>query len=161
MKRKLLNLILIAIATNTLAEESVPVQHAQKYEFNTCQSLVKGLSTHTINGNPHGALSTWNKNGADPRLFQSIIPIKYTDGNSVAVINAVNTKSGNCDGSYVTIFYNPKSCSAARETTFKTWKYVGELSGLPILENESGAVSKILMPAGAGCISINTEVAYD
>ncbi|AGH81010.1 hypothetical protein PCNPT3_05340 [Psychromonas sp. CNPT3] len=69
-------------------------------------------------------------------------------------------KTGQCDGSYTTVFYIDKSCSVARETTFKKWKYSGELAGLLILKNPTGALNKVLLPGGNGCVAITTEVAY-
>jgi len=139
--------------------ETVPTSQAKKNGFSTCSETVEGLSSFVLSGN-HSSLATWNKNDADERLFNSIASVKYSDGHSAAVINVANTKSGKCDGSYTTVFYIDKSCSAARETAFKEWKYSGELAGLVVLENQSGLVSKMLMPGGSGCVAITTEVAY-
>lgn len=139
---------------------TVPTQQAKANGFTTCQNTVEGLSEFVVRKNSHASLATWNKNGADNRLFNALISVKYPDGHSAAVANVAHGKTGQCDGSYTTVFYIDKSCSAARETTFKDWKYSGELAGLVVLENQTGAVNKMLLPGGSGCVAITTEVAY-
>lgn len=144
----------------TANAETVPAQQAKANGFTTCQNMVEDVSKFVVSENNHGSLSTWNKNGTDNRLFNALISVKYTDGHSAAVANIAHGKAGHCDGSYTTVFYIDKSCSAARETTFKDWKYSGELAGLVVLENQTGAVNKMLLPGGNGCVAITTEVAY-
>ncbi len=156
--------LLVVVLTVTCAPanaESVPGNLATKNGFKTCQKTVDGIGTFlTKNGNDHGALATWNKNNADNRLFNSLVAIKYKDGYSAAVIDVANTKANKCDGSYTTVFYSDQSCSAARETSFKEWKYSTEMAGLVILENKDGSLSKLLLPAGTGCVTVTTEVIY-
>lgn len=162
MEKKMRKLYLIVAMFLSFAAtaETVPAEQAKAKGFTTCQNMVEGLSKFVVGGNNHGSLSTWNKNGADNRLFNAQISVKYTDGHSVAVANVAHGKTGKCDGSYTTIFYNDKSCNAARETTFKDWKYSGELAGLVVLKNQAGSVNKMLLPGGNGCVVITTEVAY-
>lgn len=149
--------IFLSVSTNA---ETVPTQHAIANGFTTCKNMVEGISNFVINENTHSSLSTWNTKSADNRLFHSLISVKYTDGNSVAVTNVAHGKTGKCDGSYTTVFYMDQLCSVARETSFKDWKYKGESAGLVVLENQTGAVNKMLLPGGNGCVAITTEVAY-
>lgn len=149
--------IFLSVTANA---ETLPGQQAKANGFTTCQGMVENLSKFVVKENNHGSLSTWSKNSSDNRLFNALISVKYTDGHSVAVENVAHGKTGQCDGSYTTVFYIDKSCSAARETTFKDWKYSGELAGLVVLENQTGGVNKILLPGGSGCVAITTEVAY-
>lgn len=146
--------------TATVNAETVPAQQAKANGFNTCHGMVEGVAEFVINENDHGSLSTWNSSDADNRLFNSLISVKYSDGNSVAVANVTHGKTGSCDGTYTTVFYLDKSCSASRETTFKDWKYYGELAGLVVLENQTGSLNKMLLPGGNGCVAITTEVVY-
>ncbi|WP_417878792.1 hypothetical protein [Vibrio sp.] len=140
--------------------ETVPAQQAKANGFTTCQNTVEGISKFVVNENNHASLATWNKSGSDNRLFNALISVKYSDGHSAAVVNVSHGKTGKCDGSYTTVFYIDKSCSAARETIFKDWKYTGELAGLVVLENQTGTVNKMLLPGGNGCVAITTEVGY-
>jgi len=149
--------LFLSMAANA---ETIPAKQAQGNGFTTCHSMVEGVANFVVGNNNHGALSTWNKNDADNRLFNSLIAVGYSDGNSVAVANVAHGKTGKCDGTYTTVFYIDKSCVAARETTFKEWKYAGELAGLVVLENSSGSVNKMLLPGGNGCVAVSTEVAY-
>ena len=149
--------VLLPLAVNA---ETVPGDQAKENGFKTCQNTVENISNFVINGNHHAALSTWNKKDTDNRLFNTLVSVNYTTGHSVAVANVAHGKSGKCDGNYTTVFYVDKSCSVARETTFKDWTYSGELAGLIVLKNESGGISKMLLPGGNGCVAISTEVAY-
>ena len=144
----------------TASAETVTSQQAKANGFTTCRNTVEVLSKFVVGENNHGSLATWNKNSADNRLFNALISVKYTDGHSAAVVNVSHGKTGKCDGSYTTVFYIEKSCSAARETIFKDWKYLGELAGLVVLENQTGVVNKMLLPGGNGCVAITTEIVY-
>lgn len=157
---KIILLIVSMLASTSVYAETVPAQQAKKNGVTTCSSFIEDLSKFVVKENDHGSLATWNKNKPDDRLYNALVAVKYTDGNSVAVINAINTKSGKCDGGYTTIFYLDKSCAVARETIFKEWKFYSQLAGLVVLENPSGAVSKVLLPAGAGCVTVSVETAY-
>lgn len=158
MKRLLLlGAMFLTAAANA---ETVPAQQASANGFNTCHGMVQGVAEFVINKNDHGSLSTWNSSDADNRLFNSLISVKYNDGNSVAVANVTHGRTGSCDGTYTTVFYLERSCAAARETIFKDWKYYGELAGLVVLENQTGSLNKMLLPGGNGCVAITTEVVY-
>lgn len=153
----LIGSMFLSVAVNA---ETVPAQQAKVNGFTSCQSMVEDISKFVVGENNHGSLAAWNKNSTDNRLFNALISVKYTDGHSAAVANVAHGKTGQCDGSYTTVFYIDKSCSAARETIFKEWKYTGELAGLVVLENQTGAVNKILLPGGNGCVAITTEAVY-
>ena len=148
-------------AAAAAAAETVPVEQAKQNGFTTCAGQVDKVANHVIGDSEHGALSTWSKRDTDKKMFNSMAVSKYSDGHSVGVISTSQSVAGGCDSSYTTVFHWDKSCSAMRETTFKEWKYYTEVGGLTVLENESGSVNKILMPAGEGCVTVTTEVVYD
>ena len=153
--------MLLSAAVNA---ENVPNNQAKDQGFNTCGAMVNGIAEFVLNDNPHGALSTWHvsdDHSPDDRLFNSMIAVEYSDGHSIAVSNVAPTKSGKCDGSYTTVFYNASSCQVTRETAYKDWKYGGQIGGLLTLENDNGSVSKLLLPAGKGCVAVSTEVIYN
>jgi hypothetical protein len=157
--------LLLAVAlcaAQAQAADTVPTEQAKKNGFVTCGAQLDKVAQHLLSENEHGALSTWNKITPDKRMFNSQIVANYSDGHSAAVISTAQSPAGGCDSSYTTVFHWEQSCSSMRETTFKDWKYFGEVGSLSVLENESGAINKILMPAGKnGCVTISTEVLYD
>ena len=140
--------------------QTTPGDQAQKNGVRACQQTVENIAKFVVKENPHGSIATWNKTNPDSRMFGAQISVKYTDGNSVAVLSAAPTRAGTCDGYYTTIFTDEKSCSVMRETTFRDWKFYGESAGLIVLENESGSLSKILLPSGTGCVAITSEMVY-
>lgn len=154
-------LILAGIACSGLVQaQTVPGEQAQKNGVRACQQTVEELAKFVVKDHQHSSMATWNSKNADARMFNAQVAVKYSDGNSVAVLNVAPTRTGKCDGSYTTIFTTDKSCSVARETTFKDWKFSSESAGLVVLENKDGSVNKILLPANSGCITITTEVVY-
>ena len=138
----------------------LPVEQAQSSGVVGCRAAVESLSTFLLNGNPHSSKSTTHNQRPDNHLFNSQISIQHSDGNSVAVLNVVPVDGGKCDGSYTTVAANLKSCSVLRESLYRDWIFSGQYGELMTLTNQSGSVSKILIPNGAGCVAVSTEVIY-
>lgn len=154
-------LLVIALAWSGLANaQHIPSEQAQKNGVRTCQRTVEQLATHLLDDRPHGSTATWNNKDTDGRLFNANVVVRYSDGHSVAVLNAAPTRTGGCDSSYTTVFVYDESCSVARETHFKNWLFSNELAGLVVLANKSKTVRKTLMPSGSGCTVVSTEVIY-
>jgi len=159
--KALIAILLSSSVLSVSAADTVPGTHAEKNGFRSCQKTVDDIAKFVVKDKKHSSMSTWNKKATDTRMFNSQVAIKYSDGNSIAILNIAPTKSGKCDSSYTTVTTFDKSCAALRETDLSTWKFAGELSGLVTLENESGAVSIILLPADTGCALIKTETVYE
>ena len=161
MLNKTLASLVISLTVGTALADTIPGEQATKNGFNTCQKTVEKIAKYVIDDTNHGAVSTWNNKTPDSRLFNSQIVLKYSDGHSMAVLNVAPIKNGKCDGSYTRVFAMEKSCSVLRETTYKDWKFFGEIGGLVSLENSSGTVSTVLLPNQTGCVAIQTEVVYE
>lgn len=155
-----LTLALFAIAAIAHASDTIVGQQAERHGFKACSPTVDKLAKFLVKDSEYSSHATWGKNKPDVRLFNSQIGIKYKDENSVAVMNVAPTKDGKCDSSYTTIFPMTKSCGVLRETELKDWKFAGDSAGLIVLENASGT-SLILLPVGAGCVTVKTEVIHD
>lgn len=144
------------------AETTTVEDQARTEGYTTCQKDLADTARLVIRNNNHGSLSTWHKTAPDRHVFTSQVALKYSDGNSVALINSIPNKDGKCDGTWTTVFAMDKSCSVARETNFKDWKYAGTIGGLVVLENPNGATNKILLPSGSdSCTAITTETYYN
>lgn len=156
------------LATTTLSlalagsahAETASTGKAREAGFTTCAPLVEAMGKHASGENPHYALATWKNTETDERPFNSQVITKFSDGHSVSVLNVVPSKPAKCDGALTQVFYTATSCNVTRETTYKDWKFSSEGAGLVILENESGTVNAVLMPAGEGCVAVKTEVLY-
>lgn len=154
-------LVLIAAAWGGPAFAETAVDDIAKDSgVHTCLKTVKDLAQFLVKDSTHNASVTWNIGKPDAHIVNAQISVKYSNGNSVAIINVAPTPSGKCDATYTTVFANDVSCSVARETSYKNWKFHVESAGLEVLENESGSLKKILLPAGSGCVAITTEVVY-
>jgi len=160
-KKRLFAAFLIFSALGTAIADTVPGEQATKNGFNTCQKTVEKLAKFVTGDVKHGAVSSWNKKSSDNRLFNSQVVLQYSDGHGMAILNVAPVKSGACDGSYTRIFTIEKSCPVLRETTYKDWKFFGEIGGLVSLENSNGSVSAVLLPSQTGCVAIQTEVVYE
>lgn len=162
MTEKALIAVLLWVTTLTAsAADWIPVEQAKKNGFRTCLKSVEDLARFVVEDSKHASLGTWNKKMADTRLFNSQVAVKYSDLNSVSILNVAPTKSGKCDSTYTTVATFEKSCAAVRETILSKWKFSGELGGLVVLENDNGGVSVILVPAGPSCTTVKTEVIYE
>lgn len=159
MTKVVVFLIALGVAEASYGQTTAGDQ-AQKNGVLACQQTVESIANFVVKDNPHASIATWSKTNPDSRMFGAQISVRYSDGNSVAVLSAAPTRAGTCDGYYTTIFTDEKSCSVMRETTFKDWKFYGETAGLIVLENESGGLSKILLPSGTGCVAITSEMVY-
>lgn len=152
---------LLAFACVPLARaETVPAAQAKEQGFNTCRDMVELLSKHLVASNEHAAVSSWNTKDTDGRMFNSQVVTRYSDGHSFATISVAPTADGKCDGTYTSAFYSAKSCTVVRETAFKEWDFFSESAGLVVLINKDKTVNKVLLPAGQGCVALNTEIVY-
>lgn len=142
------------------ARETVPSKHARQKGIVKCKHLVDDIANFVLRKHAHGSIGTWNKKDPDNRLFSSMMSLEFTNSHAIATMHVAPNAAGSCDGSYTRVVYLDKSCATARETTYKEWKDSGTLRGLTVLENQSGAVVKILLPAGNGCVAVTNEIIY-
>ena len=97
--------------------------------------------------------SLWNQDDANNHMGLFIASKRYSDVNSLLVLSAQRTTLGGCDVSFKLTFGADKSCASVRETTFKDWKFYGEIQGLPIYKDPTtDNIQTVLQPLGSGCI---------
>lgn len=150
------------LSGNALAAETLPAKNAESRGVRTCLGTIDKFAKFVVEENQHASLDTSNTGSPDTRLFNSQIAVKYPDGNSVALVNVAPLAGGKCDASYTSIWSLDKPCAVVRETSLKDWKFLGDLAGLVVVENQNGSVSQVLLPSGNGngCTVIKTEVVY-
>lgn len=150
-----------SVVASATSAQTVPGRQAQENGVRACQKTVEEVAKFVLRENKHASLAAWNKATPDARLFNAQVGVSYGDGKSVAILNVAPTRTGKCDSAYTTIFTTETPCAVARETTFKDWKFGGELGGMVVLENKDGSLSKILLPTPTGCVFVTTEVTYE
>ena len=155
---KILPLIIVLACYGSASAEAIG-ELARKNGVRKFQKTLEDVAQFLTKDSTYSALSVWNKENADAHIFNSQISFKYSDGNSVAIVNVAPTGSGKCDATYTSVFPTEKSCSVTRETDFKDWNFNVESAGLVVLKNNSG-LNTILLPMGTGCVAIKTEVLY-
>lgn len=150
-----------SVMANATSAQTVPGRQALENGVRACQKTVDEMAKFVLRENKHASLAAWNKANPDARLFNAQIGVSYGDGKSVTILNVAPTRTGKCDSVYTTIFATETLCAVARETTFKDWKFGGELGGMVVLENKDASLSKILLPTPSGCVFVTTEVNYE
>jgi len=157
--------LLLSVAATAGAEEiSRAIQQGIDKGFKTCAPSLDAFVKHVhSDDSKYAHLGTWSKADADRRLFNTLTIQPYADGASFAVFSGVRGLSGNCDAAMTQVLpVLGSSCTSLRETTFKTWKYLQDLGGVPIYEpvgDESTSV--LLAPLGtSGCLVIKNAVGY-
>jgi len=149
------------LSSVSFGADTIPGEQAEKNGVKTCQPAVEKIANHLTRGNKHSSIATWNTTNANSRAFNAQVGVEYSDGNSFAVLTATPTPDGKCDSTYTTVFTQDVTCAVARETTYKDWKFHSEFAGILVLENDSGGLTKVLLPLKNGCTAITTEVLYE
>jgi len=133
--------------------------------FKSCAPLMDGFVKHAhSDDSKYAHLGTWSKADADRKMFSTLTVQRYSDGTGFAVFSGVRNISDKCDAVMTQVLPVPdSSCTSVRETTFKTWKYLQDLGGVPIYEPPGDeSTSVLLAPFGSnGCLIIKHAAAYE
>lgn len=139
--------------------DTVVTQQAKQKGFTSCVDLVESISAFALDGDSSSSLSTWHIKDPDNHLFNSMAVTNFSDGSVVNVIDVQRTRAGGCDGSLTNVIYLPRSCASAREKDFGDWEYAGDIGGLVRLDK--GTSTRLLLPAGSGCVAVGAEAVYN
>jgi hypothetical protein len=158
-------MLIIASATSSAQELSRAVQQGSEKGFKTCAPLLDRFVKHVhSDDSKYAHLGTWSKSDADRKMFSTLTVQPYSDGSIFAVFSGVRNVSERCDAVMTQVMPIPgTSCTALRETTFKSWKYLQDLGGVPIFEPPGDeSTSVLLAPLGSGgCLIIKHAAGYE
>lgn len=161
-----------AQASQPLASQAQPLQHARKAGMQTCLPAIDELSRQVIDGE-HTALSTWHQQDADGRLFQSLVGLHYASAvapHALSVLVTTPRRGGAagtspCDGATVQVHPSKLSCgqiatSLQKPTGAPPPAPPLDLKGVKILQT-SGATRVALVPLQPqGCIVVGLGVYF-
>lgn len=145
-------------------DASRAVKQGMDKGFSTCapslDALVKRVNT---NDTQYSHLGVWAKVDPDSHVFDTTTIQKYSDGTQIVAFSGVKNALGKCDLVMTQVLPVMESgCAALRETAFKEWKFLQEISGVPLYERpDSPAETAMLSPLGTtGCLILKRYVSF-
>lgn len=164
-----INLVVIFSLFSQLAfaEEKIPklsraAQHLYDRGFKSCSAdLDKSVKWVHDDDNNYGLHGVWNEKTPDLRMGVVTTSEPYSDASGVTTFFATKDASGKCTVAGTTSMYFDKTCTSIRETAFKTWKFVGDISTTSIYTlGEDASLDAYLTPAKGGCLLIRRFTLY-
>lgn len=129
--------------------------------FKTCANNASAVTKFLYDEDDFAYLNTWNQTDADKHTALTLTTKTYSDGASFATVATTPTPDGACDASFSQIFVLSESCAKLRDTTFKEWKFYGDLGGTPLYEDPtSDSVVVGLATIQSNCLVIKTGVFF-
>lgn len=130
----------------------------------TCAAQINAVAAETMGGvSQFNSASHWPTGASDRRLVGVSIGQKYPDGNNVPyaatnVLAAPNPQGG-CDAFAFQVLPSPLSCAKLRESLMANGRLLGDLAGIPLMQDAGG--QSMLIPAPANtCVLIGIKTAY-
>ena len=166
-------------ATQTQAQPVAPIQtgaipvpdfqtkeQLQKAGVKRCLPTVQAVGQATMTGSAlYAAVSTWNNKQPDNRFSVSMIGQQFAAGqnsmpNGLSGVFSVPTAEGKCDAASVQIIPTTDSCAAVQAQILTKGKALGNLAGVPLLQNAANAQVMLLPAAGNGCVLVALSALY-
>ena len=137
----------------------------QKAGVKRCLQLAQAVGQATMVGtSEYAAASTWHSKQPDNRFSVSLIGQKFgkdaTGSSGVSGVFSTPTSDGKCDAAAIQIIPTSEPCSKAEAQIKEKGKALGNLAGVPILQNAANA-QVLLMPApNNGCVLVALSTVY-
>ncbi len=133
---------------------------AKTFGATTCIAEIKAIDKFL--NEKAGANGAWTgaaKDNPEKRIYAALNIRAFNDGTWGYDAVSVSPGVQGCDGTLVRIVTFPnKSCTSVRETTYKDYKYSGDLTGKAIYED--GSVKAVLEDLTGSCIAIRYETLF-
>lgn len=143
------------------AEDTALVKQANQVGATPCATHIGNLVKFVHPRDNYAHMATWNKADPAKRMFQGLTSEAYTDGRQLVNVAVTPNAAGSCDLSFTQIFVYQASCTEARETTFKEWKYYADISGVALYEDPtSPSVNVAFISSGPTCVVVKTGAMY-
>ena len=137
----------------------------QKAGVKRCLQLAQAVGQATMVGTTeYAAASTWHSKQPDNRFSVSMIGQKFgKDPAATAGLSGVfstPTVEGKCDAAAIQIIPTSDPCSKVQTQILEEGKSLGNLAGVPLLQNAANA-QVLLMPApNNGCVLVALSTVY-
>jgi hypothetical protein len=161
MRMLVVGLAAIAWTASASAQKKIDyTETLRKGGFKYCAPSVQRVAEWIVD-NDGGSIGLWRKTQADARTGLLLLAKQYSDGVALATVTGVRTQDGGCDVHFTHTIPMAGSCAAARESTFKDWKYFGDAASQPFYEDPtSGNVQVTLVATGSSCLVQKTGVLF-
>lgn len=149
---------------NAPAAEIQTLEQLSKAGVKSCLQIAKAVGQATMFGTEYAAASTWNSKQPDNRFSVSMIGQKLSANagatNGISGVFSAPTGNGKCDAAAVQIIPTQDACAKIQTQVLEKGKLLGDLAGIPILQNAANA-QVMLIPAPANsCVVVALSTAY-
>jgi hypothetical protein len=141
-------------------------EQLQKAGVKRCLPTVQAVGQATMTGTAqYAAISTWNNKQPDNRFSVSMIGQQFAAGqnsiaNGLSGVFTVPTADGKCDAASVQVIPTTDSCAAVQAQILTKGKALGNLAGVPLLQNAANAQVMLLPAPGNGCVLVALSALY-
>ena len=158
-----------AVTTAENAPAAVELQskdQLQKAGVKRCLQMADELGRSTMAGSAqYAAASMWNAKQPDDRFSVSMIGTQFPAGsspltNAISGVFSTPTAEGKCDAAAVQVVPTMDSCSKLQSQILVQGKVLGNLAGVPILENAVKAQVMLLPGANNSCVVVALRTIY-
>jgi hypothetical protein len=155
-----------APAPAATAAEFQTMEQLQKAGVKRCLQLAQAVGQATMVGtSEYAAASTWHSTQPDNRFSVSMIGQRFgTNQNSmtngISGIFSTPTADGRCDAAAVQIIPTGEPCAKTQAQILEKGKSLGNLAGVPILQNAANAQVMLLPAANNTCVLVALSTVY-
>lgn len=153
-----------ASATNAAQAEIQTMEQLSKAGVKSCLQIAKAVGQATMFGTEYAAASTWNSKQPDSRFSVSMIgqklPANSGASNGISGVFSSPTANGKCDAAAVQIIPTQDACSKIQTQVLEKGKLLGDLAGIPILQNAANAQVMLIPAAANSCVVVALSTAY-
>ena len=151
-------------ASGTPAAEIQTMEQLSKAGVKNCLQIAKAVGQATMFGTEYAAASTWNSKQPDSRFSVSMIGQKLAPNagatNGISGVFSSPTANGKCDAAALQIIPTQDACSKIQTQVLEKGKLLGDLAGIPILQNAANAQVMLIPAAGNSCVVVALSTAY-
>ena len=153
-----------APAAGAAATEIQTMDQLSKAGVKSCLQIAKAVGQATMFGTEYAAASTWHSKQPDSRFSVSMIGQKLAPNsgatNGISGVFSAPTTDGKCDAAAVQIIPTQDACSKIQAQVMEKGKLLGDLAGIPILQNSANAQVMLIPAAANGCVIVALSTAY-
>ena len=146
------------------AAEIQTMDQLSKAGVKSCLQIAKAVGQATRFGTEYAAASTWHSKQPDHRFSVSMIGQKLAPNsgatNGISGVFSAPTTDGKCDAAALQIIPTQDACSKIQAQVMEKGKLLGDLAGIPILQNAANAQVMLIPAAANGCVVVALSTAY-
>lgn len=140
------------------------MEQLSKAGVKSCLQIAKAVGQATMFGTEYAAASTWNSKQPDSRFTVSMIGQKLAPNsgatNGISGVFSAPTSNGKCDAAAVQIIPTQDACSKIQTQVLEKGKLLGDLAGVPILQNAANAQVMLIPASNNSCVVVALSTAY-